>query len=324
MNTKHNILLITPKFYGYDTQIYNNLKKRGFDVDLVYLHVQNMIVLFIFKILAKISYNLYEKFYNCYYFLSLKNKKYDKIIVISGETLSRKVIRLLKTKYLNEDGEIILYIWTPISRYQQLFETIHLYEKVFSFQQEDCKKHGFIFLPNFYSSTLVKQNINERERIFFVGQYRKERYQIIKNLKHAGIPVDAKIYHSKMFYYIFKVLKYNEYKFVKKEDLIFKPLNNDKVNFYMNSSKAILDIVDKGQTGLSQRPFDCLYLQKKIITTSKEIKNYNFYNENNIYILKLINKQEIENFMKKKYDNITDSLCNNYSLDNWLNKILED
>jgi len=46
-----------------------------------------------------------------------------------------------------------------------------------------------------------------------------------------------------------------------------------------------LDLVQGNQTGLSFRVFEAMALQKKLITDNKAIRNYPFYNPNNILIL---------------------------------------
>lgn len=324
---REKVLLIAPQFYSYEMEIKEELEKKGFQVDYVPLYEKKFIINFFIKCLNKIHKNFGAKYYNFYFkkILERKRNKYRKILVINGETLTKKILSYLSKEYLLEKGELILYIWTPIARYPQIKETLTLYSKVFSFEYEECQKYNLKFLPNFYSNKIKRINVLEEYDIFFIGQYRKERYKLKMELERLGLKTNIKLYHDKFYYYLFKILKWKEYRHINPQNLIFKPLTREEVNYYMNKSKCILDIVDLNQLGLTQRIFDCLYLNKKIITTNEKIKMYDFYNENNIYILKKEEKIEEEK-LKKFFElkKIKVRTRNKYGLENWLNTLLEE
>lgn len=57
--------------------------------------------------------------------------------------------------------------------------------------------------------------------------------------------------------------------------------------------------------------------KRKLVTTNSDIKNYDFYNENNI----LIYSEPIDldsPFFKNEYEELSDALYEKYSLKNWL------
>lgn len=325
-----NILLIAPSFYGYDIEIKNELSRRDYQVTLVNLDINNLLVSIIVKILKRIFPKLERLVYWSYFNIRLEkiNKKFDKLIVISGETIDKKILLNIKNKYMFSNmSRAILYIWTPISRYPQIKDTLAIYSKVFSFEYEDCKKYNLEFLPNFYSSKMKKIDILEEDDIFFVGQYRKERYKLKKELEKLGIKTNIKLYHNKYFYFLFKVLKWKEYKKLRTKDFIFEPLTREEVNYYMNRAKCILDIVDLNQHGLTQRIFDGLILNKKIVTTNLKIKNYDFFSEDNIFILDIMKKpeqMELQNFLRQKLKKAKNKSYIKYSLENWINILLEE
>jgi len=68
--------------------------------------------------------------------------------------------------------------------------------------------------------------------------------------------------------------------------------------------------------------FNALFLEKKVITTNKDIVNYDFYSKNNIYIY--IPGEEIDfssSFFQTKFTKIDNFDC--YSLHSWLKKIID-
>ncbi|MTD01286.1 hypothetical protein GKS16_03215 [Streptococcus uberis] len=66
------------------------------------------------------------------------------------------------------------------------------------------------------------------------------------------------------------------------------------------------------------RTIEMLGMNKKIITTNSDIKNYDFYHPNNISI---INRDSIEidpNFLNSEYEPIDKEVYDKYSLKNWI------
>lgn len=317
------ILLIMPEFYDYEKEIIEELKKR-YQVNFLRMHVTNIFFIIMIKSINRIFKNFEINFYYIYFKLLLKfqNKKYDYILIINGENIGEKLIKYLKNLYLTNNGKMILHIWTPISRYPILEKTYKLYDRVSSFEKEDCKKYSLIFRTNFYSSMLDEIRKNNKKIIYdfiFVGQFRLERYLFIKKFMQLNSNGFYYLYHNFFTFIIFKIIK-KEYKNINFKDLKFKQLSRKNMYKLMQQSKCILDDTDINQNGLTQRIFDALYLEKKIITTNTRIKEYKFYNKNNIYIINTDNI-EIENqFFETKF--LKKINLNNYSLKNWCEDVI--
>lgn len=79
-----------------------------------------------------------------------------------------------------------------------------------------------------------------------------------------------------------------------------------------------MDINASNQTGLTLRPFDALFLKKKLLTNNANIINTDFYEENNIYIFNENNMNGILKFMTKPYKEIPDKIVNQYEINQWL------
>ena len=63
----------------------------------------------------------------------------------------------------------------------------------------------------------------------------------------------------------------------------YVPINGEEMNQLFLNSRCILDSPQAGQLGLTIRVLEALGAKKKLITTNKDIKNYDFYKEENIY-----------------------------------------
>ena len=94
-------------------------------------------------------------------------------------------------------------------------------------------------------------------------------------------------------------LKFDLYVIGKKswKNQLMKPFSKNKIVFtrkrishenlpeFYKRTKVILDLMRENQYGLSFRVFEAMALEKKIITDNEKIKNYDFYNPNNILVL---------------------------------------
>ena len=92
----------------------------------------------------------------------------------------------------------------------------------------------------------------------------------------------------------------------------------------MSRSKCILDIPYKGQSGLTIRTIESIGLHTKLITTNKSIREYDFYDENNIFIMDLKNNiLPQEDFFENEYKEIDDTIFQRYNITYWTKKILD-
>ena len=87
---------------------------------------------------------------------------------------------------------------------------------------------------------------------------------------------------------------------------------------YSAESKCILDLVSGNQTGLSLRPFDALFLKKKLVTNNEYIKHFDFYNPANIYIIHDNKLDHLKDFMQVPYQEIPENIVNQYEINQWI------
>lgn len=328
---KEKILLIAPIFYDYEKEIKQELEKIGYKVSFIPLHISGIYLKLLMSLIKKISDKFYYQIYRIYFKKKILESScdngYDKVIVINGETLSREIIKNIKEDFLKNKEELYLYIWVPISRNPELLNFSQEYSQIFSFEEKDCKKYGFKFLPNFYSSSLIdkdfqKSNLKETKDIFFMGIYRRDRYELKEKIERVGLEVDISLYHNKITYYLKKILKYSEYKKIKSSKLSFKKMDRKEIYQKMKQAKCLLDNSEIGQLGLTQRIFDSLILKKKIITTNINITTYDFYDPNNILIIDPKNPKISREFIDKNYKNIDKKIIEKYSLKSWIEYLL--
>ncbi|WP_116474825.1 hypothetical protein [Zobellella maritima] len=230
---------------------------------------------------------------------------------------SKEFIALLKEKYPNI--KTVLFMWDMYET-TNIRTTISEYDHVFSFDPVDCEKHGLIFRPSFYveqasSEAKVGKNID----LYYLGQFKnKERYTTLVSLydhcRKLGINSDIRLYVNK-----------------KKIDKSFSHpiITNRKISYQYNLSlseraRVILELNLEKQAGLTIRSLECLFAKCKLITNNKHIKEYDFYNEQNIFVLNT--DQDIKkiplDFFTSPYQEPNPTVLSRYSTDGFIDEIL--
>ena len=65
---------------------------------------------------------------------------------------------------------------------------------------------------------------------------------------------------------------------------------------------------------------ESIFLKKKLITNNKNVKNFKFYNKNNIFIIGIDKWENLEEFLNKKYHDIDRKILEKYDFKNWLDR----
>lgn len=87
------------------------------------------------------------------------------------------------------------------------------------------------------------------------------------------------------------------------------------------NSKAVIDIQHPEQTGLTMRSIEMLGLNKKLITTNVDIRNYDFFNGNNIVVINRSNPSVPDDFIDANYIKPNGNVVSKYSIQSWLSSI---
>lgn len=266
------------------------------------------------------------------YMLSKEAKKfsdYDAVIIPD----SRHTPWLVDYFYKNNPKiKIVVWIWNTLwdnaplyvnlaKRYQVTGRVV-----ISTFDPNDAERYGLTYMPNFYFADLVenisRKNIPVRFDAIFVGAMKKRREQILKTktlLDQAGlrsyfhvVPNQNKFEHA--FNKILSLFGLRRSaQFIPYEDLIV----------LTNSSRAVVDIAGKGQSGMTLRVLEALFFHKKLITTNPYVKEMDFYCPENILVLtERTMPQEIDSFMKTPMTRIPEDIIEQYNFPTWIERFI--
>lgn len=257
---------------------------------------------------------LADKRKNRYYQICLrkiKKESYDTILVFRGDRVPEFALKQFRKK----SKEIINYQFDGMKMCPEIVNKKNYFNTIYSFEKNDIINYPELHMKlatNFYFEYKNKNKQTEPQTDFYyLGVGLPERINILKEL-HSIFPERKKL---------FIVSHQNPLPefFIRKNIGYTANLNN------VQNCRCLIDVKMEVHNGLSFRFFEALYYQKKLITNNKAAKDYDFYHPDNILITDYdhLNKEEIGNFLNKKYHIIDKEITEYYSLKNWLVRILK-
>lgn len=237
-------------------------------------------------------------------------EKQDITFIIRPDLLEISLLEKLK----NNTETFIAYYYDSCKKYPKQVDLIPFFDEIYSYENEDIEKYNFIETSNFiYDESIATEDI--KYDIFNISSYDSridEINKIADTLSDAGL----KIYFI-LFY--FKKLSFPNLVSVTKY------LSLQETKKLIASSKAMIDIQRTDQNGLSFRTFESLGYQKKLITTNIMVREYDFYHPNNMLVINSnkIDTDEIKDFLRLPYVEISQDILKKYNLKSFTKKIFK-
>ena len=320
------ILLIMPRFFGYEQDILNEIQRQGGQVDWLPDRPFDSASM---AALTKFVPASILPFADQLYFQMIKSfnvERYDFILVINGQTLSSRVLRFLKDTY--SAAKLILYMWDSIENRSHVTKNFAFFDSLSSFDPKSSKEYGMHLRPLFYSRELQFGEVEQpsyKYDLSFVGTAHSDRYSVINQLR-SNLPTDVTAYwylylQSQWIYHVYKTLGSNMAS-ASKSDFNFVPLSRENLQTVFMTSRSSVDIEHPLQRGLTMRTFETLGMRRKLITTNNLIADYDFFHPDNICVIDRRNPVIPKSFFASPFQEIGSELRNKYSISGWLDELL--
>ncbi len=318
------ILLIAPEFFGYELEIRAELEHRGASVDFI---IDRPIKSSLFIVFTKYFPKITQFFLNLYYrkkINNLKKNSYNIVLVINGQTISPNILIRLRESLVG--ARFILYIWDSLKNRPSIINNLKFFENVYTFDPDDAIYFKLRYLPLFFSKAYEAEPIRETcHQITFIGTAHTDRFLVLNKLKDNlpdGVTLYKYLYLRSSILYWGQKIKNISMRDSKLTDFYFTPMVKKEVLYKIFRSFAILDIEHPNQKGLTIRTLEALGAKRKLITTNNDIKNYDFYNPNNIHVIDRNDPRINIEFFMKSYEDIPSKLYKKYSIQGWVNRLL--
>lgn len=313
-----NITIVSLDNWGFNEHIKKSLQSQGHDVVHInfnsfkykYPNFLHKIGNFFYKIF--LNKNLKHEYYGAKIIEKLQENpiKQDVILTLKGDFIDAKSLLEFK-KYSNQS---IAFFNDNIKRYPNIKNVIKSFDEVYSFEKQDCLKYNLKFAPNFiYKENLKSENVNLNYDLFNISSAGK-RDGFLQNI--------AQNLNQNKVKYKFIIFDKNLNRKNPLLEFTNIPLSLDDVNHLILQSKALLDIHREGQDGLTFRVFESMGLKKKLITTNKDIVNYDFYNPENILVINTKDPIIPASFFETAYVPIPSKIYDNYTLKGWTENVI--
>lgn len=320
-------LLIMPDYSDFPSLFMRNLESIGYDASLI----TDKLPKFEYKGSQKIK-NFFRKtflkdksfkkelvrVFREKQFLKIADnlkKDFDYILVIRPDLFPISFIESLK----NKTSKLIAYQWDGIDKFPSIKDYFSLFDTFFCFEDvvgiSNIKKTTNFYFD--YESVDKKLSHETKKPIifYFVGLDWENRRQKINDFVEFA---DKSNY--KLDFYLQEFEKNNDpnekIKYIKNRISFAENLN------FVKKSDVLVDFVDPRHTGLSIRFFEGIYYHKKVITDNKEVKKYDFYNPDNIFVLEHDNYDLIPKFIAKPYCELPTEIVKYYGFSEWIQRII--
>lgn len=327
LNILHNkhVLLILPKFFGYDQIIASRLKQAGAVVTIIYEDMDEVSYFYRF-INAYLPKRMPEvmKRYFLKYALPIA-KGLDYVILIRGEFLNSEVLETLRN--CTPDRCIYcMYQWDSVKNNKNALNIMKYFDYISTFDPVDADEYGWDYKPLFYIPEFVRTAAEDIDVLYMCSLHSK-RIEVLNKLKKIcqknNLKLYKRVYSKRIIYYKRKYLDKREgYISADNADVSSKKIDVSDTYGLYNRSTIVVDYTHPGQNGFTMRTIETFGCGKKLVTNNKKVLDSDFYNPNNIYIYEGENIEIPVAFVQKLYVSPPKEVYEKYSIDSWLFSIM--
>lgn len=327
MITGKKIVFISPAFFGIEKIVVDKLRKNN---NIVYYFDERPFRSAIKKAINTIFPKAFLRSSDKYYKNEFSKCSFspDIILIVKGEQVSKKTIELIREMY--PKARLMLYLWDAVTCVKGIADKIPLYDKVLSFDRLDCIKYNLVFRPLFCDNeSLQTIGQNQEYDLCFYGTMHTDRFSVLTRVNNIanelGLKVAEHCYLPSRFMCFYYWITNKGYRKFNKGLLSFKSKSQAEISAMIENSRVILDINDRKQSGLTIRTLESLFARRKIITTNKDIINYDFYDEEDVLIIDRDNVEMPASFFEKNNlrRDLDNKIRHKYSAEGWIEDVFQ-
>ncbi|MBP2846302.1 hypothetical protein J8655_12520 [Dickeya oryzae] len=319
------LLFICPDWANLATPIVTEMKRQGHDV----IHIDHCD-------LSTFSYfdSHHESIAQTYETITGKNYKnlvidnqiklslhnffigrepFDAIIMTEPNLFNEQHLAILR----QHGRKLVATLWDGLKKAPENGLYLNQFDHILSFDSEDCEQFHFTKITNYidpvWKSTIPYQACEYD--IFSIMSFTPERYQQVTHFLDKNPNLKSNV--------IFYIGGSGKPEYIKDDRIKTseKLLLGAELAHEISNSRAILDILQGQQTGLSFRAYESMAYQRKLITTNPHITSYNFYNSKNICVLDQDGYIQ-SGFIHTPYQPIPENIYHQYTLSTWVKNVI--
>lgn len=213
-------------------------------------------------------------------------------------------------------AKVIVYYYNLIRNIALLNKVKQLGCEIWSFDKGDSSKYHLKYNHQFFFELQMK-NGGEKDKIYlsdiyFLGNDKGRLPYLLllkKGLEGTGI-------HTK---FLVVGEKRRKYKAVEKA-MLSQTISYETNLKYVQNTKCILDVVRKGQEGMTLRVMEAIFFNKKLVTNNLSLETCDFYNKDMVYILG-VDQRDIKSFILENNVCWSPEIKAEYTFESWLGRM---
>lgn len=271
MSTRHRVLIVSPRFFGYEQDIASEFRRQGCDVDLVDERPSNGSVM---KALIRVRPSLAARSVRRH-FREIAERGvggYRLVLVIKGEAVPTWFLERVRAE--SPDAVVVFYTFDSVTNSTHFVPLLPHFDHLFSFQPDAVAvdprfrlKHLF-YAPDFRPLG----GADRRYEVAFIGTLHSSRYRFVGRLLAGFTRTFTHFYVQAKWYFVFKRLTDARFRAVRRSDVRFESLDRARVADVFRNSLAVLDMQHERQAGLTMRTFEVLASGAYLVTTNTFIE----------------------------------------------------
>ncbi len=183
--------------------------------------------------------------------------------------------------------------------------------RLWTYDDNDAQKYKIkLYKHHMYFPSYVKPKQQPEYDVFFIGRD-KGRGEMLLELQHR---FEAQGLRTK-----FVITK--DGRFSSNKPYYRPEISYEEVREHLTKSKAVLNVILKGQTGITVRDLESVFFGIKLITTNPHIRDFDFYCPENMFILEEDNIDMVRDFLNKPTAKIGDEILDSHLPQMWLDEV---
>lgn len=182
-----------------------------------------------------------------------------------------------------------------------------------SYDQDDCKKYNLKFKKGTYLDIYAIPREKKQEYdIIYLGKDKgraKEILELEKKFNQYGLRTNFRICPDRSF----MILKKRYYK---------PYMTYSEYLQILGKSKAVLNIVQPGQTSITMREYEAIFDNIKCITNNPGILKTEFYHKSRYFVLGVDNFEKIVDFLEEEFKPLERDILDKYRFETYISEIV--
>lgn len=318
------VLFIAPRFFGYENDIAAHFISLGAEVDFIPDRPFDSPVMAMMTRFARPAIIGAATQRHRMRLTQFARSSYDYIVIISAQTISSDFLQELRNEF--PAAHLVLYMYDSMKNRGSVASKLSLFDDCLTFDPDDARQLGMRLRPLFFGPGFSKiENQSSLYDLSFIGTVHTDRFRIIADVR-AALPDSIRCYwylflQAPWVFYAYKITN-PAFKTATIGDFTFAPLPKQDVQEVFARSRVIFDIEHPRQTGLTMRTFETMGASKKLVTTNHRVRDYDFYDPNNICVIDRAAPVVPTHFLESPYVPIAEALYDKYSLKGWAEEVL--